>query len=65
MKPDFDALAAYYRTSPRTVRRWHQDGVDVADPLAVARHLVDIQHPGPAFDAAREILETELENELP
>lgn len=58
---DFEQLAACYQTTSRTVRRWADAGVDVADALAVANHLIAIQHPSPqAVRAVREILETEL-----
>jgi hypothetical protein len=61
MPPDFQALAATYGTSERTVRRWAELGVEVTDALAVAIHLASIQHPAPAaFDAAEDILTEEL-----
>ena len=60
--PDFEALAAVYQTSPRTVRRWAAAGVDVDDALAVAIHLAAIQHPAlAAIEAAEKILTEELQ----
>jgi hypothetical protein len=64
--PDFQALAARYGATERSVRRWDRLGVDVADALDVARHLVGIQHPTPAaLEAATEILTDELSNPEP
>jgi hypothetical protein len=49
MAIDFQSLAATYRTSERTVRRWDELGLDVSDALDVARHkeiTVRINSPG-------------------
>lgn len=38
MQVTIPALARRYSTSERTVRRWRQKGVDISDPVAVAKY---------------------------
>ena len=33
-------LATYYKVSTRTIRRWSAAGIDLSNPLEIARHLV-------------------------
>ena len=45
--PDLESFAKFYCTCERTIRRWHEAGVDVESPIAVARHVLDQQAPSP------------------
>ena len=60
-EPDFDELADFYRCSPRTIRRWHALGIDLADPIAIAEALAAMKNPSP--DAMSRLLE-ELNTDL-
>jgi hypothetical protein len=35
-----DEMATYYKVSTRTIRRWSAAGIDLSNPLEIARHLV-------------------------
>jgi hypothetical protein len=55
------AIARQYRIAPRTAYRWLADGVDISNPLEVARHLAGCRAPArAAIEAATEILTDEL-----
>jgi hypothetical protein len=61
--PDLEALADRYSVAARTIRRWHNAGVNLSDPCAVALHLAGQKSPAPAAVAAvRKILSAELES---
>jgi hypothetical protein len=50
--PDLEALAARWRCSSKTVRRMHDLGVDVLDPVAVGIYLASVRSPAePMLDA--------------
>ena len=55
LEPDFDELANFYRCSPRTIRRWHALGIDIADPIAIAEALAGMKNP--STDAMGRLLE--------
>jgi hypothetical protein len=58
--PDFEALAARWRCSSRTVRRMYAEaGVDVEDPVAVGIYLASVRAPSePMLDAVLDELST-------
>jgi hypothetical protein len=59
--PPFEALAARYRISARTLRRMHARGVDIGDAAAVAAELAMARQASPAaLDAVAGELESEL-----
>ena len=60
-EPNFDELADFYRCSPRTIRRWHALGIDIADPIAIAEALAGMKNP--SSDAMSRLLE-ELNTDL-
>lgn len=61
--PDLEALADRYSVGTRTIRRWHNAGVNLSDPCAVALHLAGQKSPAPAAVAAvRKILSAELKS---
>jgi hypothetical protein len=56
--PDFEALAKRWRCSSRTVRRMHDLGIDVLDPVAVGVHLAQLRAPSePMLDAVLDELQ--------
>ena len=58
--PDFEALAIRWRCSSRTVRRMHDLGIDVLDPVAVGVHLAQLRAPSePMLDAVLDELQTD------
>lgn len=58
--PDFEALAIRWRCSSRTVRRMHDLGIDVFDPVAVGLHLAQLRAPSePMLDAVLDELQTD------
>lgn len=58
--PDFEALAKRWRCSSRTVRRMHDLGIDVLDPVAVGVHLAQLRAPSePMLDAVLDELQTD------
>ena len=58
---DLAERAAFYGVCERTVRRWHNAGVNISDPCEAALHLASQKSPAPAaIDAATEILTREL-----
>lgn len=60
---DLADRAKFYSVCPRTVRRWHNAGADLADPCEVALHLARQKSPSPAAVAAvRRLLKNELES---
>ena len=60
---DLAERAAFYGVCERTVRRWHNAGVNVSDPCEAALHLASQKSPAPAAVAAvRKILSAELES---
>ncbi|MEX1115554.1 MAG: hypothetical protein WEB53_09905 [Akkermansiaceae bacterium] len=62
-EPDFQRLSAAYGVCPRTVRRWHLEGVDVLDTVAVGLQLAGSNKPSPAALASTaELLKSELSN---
>ena len=58
---DLAERAAFYGVCERTVRRWHNAGVNVSDPCEAALHLASQKSPAPAAVAAVRLL---LKNEL-
>ena len=59
---DLAERARFFGTCERTVRRWHNSGVNVSDPCSVAMHLANQKSPSPAAVAAvRRLLKNELE----
>jgi hypothetical protein len=57
--PDFEQLAKRWRCSSRTVRRMHDLGIDVLDPVAVGVHLAQLRAPSePMLDAVLDELST-------
>ena len=60
---DLAERAAFYGVCERTVRRWHNAGVNISDPCEAALHLASQKSPAPAAVAAvRKILSAELES---
>ena len=60
---DLAERASFYGVCERTVRRWHNAGVNVSDPCEAALHLASQKSPAPAAVAAvRKILSAELES---
>ena len=60
---DLAERAAFYGVCERTVRRWHNAGVNVSDPCEAALHLASQKSPSPAAVAAvRRLLKNELES---
>jgi hypothetical protein len=60
---DLAERAKFYGVCPRTVRRWHNAGADLADACSVATHLGSQKTPAPAAVAAvKTILQNELES---
>lgn len=58
---DLAERASFYGVCERTVRRWHNAGVNLSDPCSVALHLASQKSPSPAAVAAcRLLLKTEL-----
>ena len=58
--PDFEALAIRWRCSSRTVRRMHDLGIDVLDPVAVGVHLAQLRAPSePMLDAVLDELQAD------
>jgi hypothetical protein len=56
---DFKQLAKRWRCSSRTVRRMHDLGIDVLDPVAVGVHLAQLRAPSePMLDAVLDELST-------
>ena len=37
----FESLAEFYRCETRTIRRWHEAGVDLSSPISVARYVLE------------------------
>lgn len=60
-RPPFEALAARYAISSRTLRRMHARGVDIEDAAAVAADLAIARQAAPA---TLEALSRELEAEI-
>jgi hypothetical protein len=59
---DFDAIGKAYGVCGRTTRRWHDAGVQIADPLCVSEALLRMRRPSPAaVKAAAEMLKSELQ----
>jgi hypothetical protein len=57
--PNINTIAERYAITPRTARNWRKAGVDLSDPLAIARHLADMKRPSiSAIRASLEILRT-------
>ena len=60
---DLAERAKFYSVCERTVRRWHNSGLNVGDPCSVAMHLASQKSPSPAAVAAvRRLLKNELES---
>jgi hypothetical protein len=56
--PDFEQLAKRWRCSSRTVRRMHDLGIDVLDPVAVGIHLAQLRAPAePMIEAVLDELQ--------
>tara|TARA_R110000824_G_scaffold383194_2_gene576685 strand:- start:4576 stop:4842 length:267 start_codon:yes stop_codon:yes gene_type:complete len=54
--PDFKAISDFYCTCEKTIRRWHDAGVDLESPMSVVRHILDQQNPSPdVLDRMEEI----------
>ncbi len=53
--PDLAERAAFFRVCEMTIRRWIAAGVDICDPLSVARHLAHSKNP--SNDAMSRLLE--------
>ena len=57
--PDINTIADRYAITPRTVRNWRKMGVDLSDPLAIARHLATQKRPSiAAIRASLQILKS-------
>jgi hypothetical protein len=58
--PDYEQLAKRWRCSSKTVRRMHDLGIDVLDPVEVGIHLSQIRSPAePMIDAVLDELSTD------
>lgn len=60
-EPEFKRLARAYGTSARTIRRWHAEGIDVLDSVAVGLQLAASPRPRPS---AIRTTAAKLEHEL-
>jgi hypothetical protein len=60
---DLAERAKFYGVCERTVRRWHDASVNLADACEVAMHLSNQKTPSPsAVAAVKNILQNELES---
>ena len=58
---DLAERAAFFRCCEMTIRRWISAGVDICDPLSVARHLAHSKNPSrDSMTALLEELNTDL-----
>ena len=57
LMPDINTLAEKYNVTPRTARNWRKAGVNLACPMAIAKHLSEQRRPSiRAIRASLEIL---------